>query len=171
SSMISPKCSRSPGLASRPSRLKTLMRCASINSFIVSPCGRSQRAAALPISADQRSEFADRIVISTVVGLYLLDALSVSFLDICHSFDTPNLSQTHRFDQSSHLRLWHTPCCPVGPSNIKTCAAFRTVSSMTNALLSLRSRLILLILTAIIPAFVLIVDSAGRYREQTAAQI
>ncbi len=42
---------------------------------------------------------------------------------------------------------------------------------MTNALLSLRSRLILLILTAIIPAFVLIVDSAGRYREQTAAQI
>ncbi len=42
---------------------------------------------------------------------------------------------------------------------------------MTNFLCSLRSRLILLILTAMVPAFALIIDSAAKYREQTATQI
>lgn len=42
---------------------------------------------------------------------------------------------------------------------------------MSNPVSSLRSRLILLILTAMIPAFALIVDSAGKYRELTAAQV
>jgi hypothetical protein len=42
---------------------------------------------------------------------------------------------------------------------------------MANSLSSLRSRVILLILTAMIPAFALIVDSAGKYRELTVAQV
>ena len=42
---------------------------------------------------------------------------------------------------------------------------------MANHFCSLRSRLILLILTAVVPAFVLIIDSAGKYRQLTATQV
>jgi len=48
---------------------------------------------------------------------------------------------------------------------------FQTRLYMSNCLSSLRSRLILLIVTAMIPAFALIVDSAGKYRELTAEQV
>lgn len=42
---------------------------------------------------------------------------------------------------------------------------------MSSSLCSLRSKLILLILTAMVPAFALIIDSAGKYRELTASQV
>ena len=42
---------------------------------------------------------------------------------------------------------------------------------MSNSISSLRSRLILLILTAMVPAFALILESAAKYRELTATQI
>lgn len=42
---------------------------------------------------------------------------------------------------------------------------------MANSLCSLRSRVILLILTAMVPAFALVVDSAGKYRELMVAQV
>lgn len=42
---------------------------------------------------------------------------------------------------------------------------------MPNHLCSLRSRLILLVLTAVVPAFVLIIESAGKYRQLTVSQV
>ena len=42
---------------------------------------------------------------------------------------------------------------------------------MSNSLSGLRARLILLVLTAMVPAFALIIDSAGKYRELTATQV
>ena len=42
---------------------------------------------------------------------------------------------------------------------------------MSNSICSLRSRLILLVLTAVVPAFALILDTAAKYRELTATQI
>jgi len=42
---------------------------------------------------------------------------------------------------------------------------------MSNSISSLRSRLLLLVLTAVVPAFALILDTASKYRELTATQI
>ena len=42
---------------------------------------------------------------------------------------------------------------------------------MSHSICSLRSRLILLVLTAVVPAFALILDTAAKYRELTATQI
>ena len=49
-------------------------------------------------------------------------------------------------------------------------ARTRTLS-MSHSICSLRSRLILLVLTAVVPAFALILDTAAKYRELTATQI
>ena len=42
---------------------------------------------------------------------------------------------------------------------------------MSSSICSLRSRLILLVLTAVIPAFALILDTAARYRDLSASHI